>query len=360
MVQSLLQMYQQGGWVPMWPNPTYTNIMIGTHGDAVIADALVKGIKGFNPQLAYEAMHKNSFTAPDGDTLKKWGDRDVWTSYEGRGGLTYYHRIGYVPSDRTKESVSRTIEYSIDDYCVAQAAQLLGKQNDLPQLRSWSRNYRNVYNPATGFAAPRKLDGSWDSDTKEGFTEGSEWTYTFGALHDVPGMIALMGGKERFAAKLTRNFEGGHYRPDNEPGHHYIYLFDYCGEPWKAQELIRKHTSAENFRNQAIGINGNDDCGQTSSWYLFSVMGFYPVTPASGEYAIGAPQLPGFTLNLAGGKTLEIEAKGLSEANKYVQSVSFNGKPLPGLFIQHKMLVNGGKLVYVMGSKPASTSMAKQ
>lgn len=352
MVQSLLQMYQQGGWVPMWPNPTYTNIMIGTHGDAVIADALVKGFTGFDKQLAYAAMRKNSFTAPDGDTLKKWGDRDLWTSYEARGGLTYYHRLGYVPSDKTKESVSRTIEYSIDDYCVAQAAALLGKTADEQQLRRWSENYRNVYNPATGFAAPRKADGSWDSNTAEGFTEGSNWTYTFGALHDIPGMINIMGGPKAFAAKLTENFEGGHYRPDNEPGHHYIYLFNYCGMPWKTQELIRRHTSAENFRNAAIGINGNDDCGQTSAWYLFSVMGFYPVTPASGEYVIGAPQYPAFTLTLPGGKKLEIEARNISETNKYVQAVTLNGRPLSSFTLSHKDLVQGGKLVFTMTSQP--------
>jgi predicted alpha-1,2-mannosidase len=354
MIQSLLQMYREGGWMPMWPNPSYTNIMIGTHADAVIADAYVKGIRGYDVKLAYEAMHKDAFVAPEGDTGKRWGDRDKWTSYEAKGGLTYYHRLGYVPIDRTNESVSHTIEYSIDDYCVAQVAKALGKTEDYKELVAWSKNYRNVYNKTTGFATPRNFDGQWNSNLDSGFTEGSKWTYTFGAMHDVPGMMEQMGGTEKFAELLSRNFDENHYRPDNEPGHHYCYLFDYCGMPWKTQELVRKHTSSENYRNEAVGINGNDDCGQTSAWYLFSVMGFYPVSPGSGQYAIGAPQYPFISLDLGGGKKLEIIAKGLSAANKYVRSVRINGLLLNEFFISHADISRGGKLVFEMTDKPGN------
>lgn len=352
MVKSLLQMYQEGGWMPMWPNPTYTNIMIGTHADAVIADAYVKGFRGYNVALAYEALHKDAFTAPDGDVQKKWGDRDLWTSFEARGGLTNYHKLGYIPVDKTKESVSRTIEYGIDDYCVAQLAKALGKTSDYNQLMGWSKNYKNVYNSSTGFMAPRNADGSWSAQPDSGFTEGTKWTYTFGAMQDVPGMIALMGGEKAFADKLTHNFNDGHYRADNEPGHHYIYLFNYCGMPWKAQELVRQHTSWQNFRNAPIGINGNDDCGQTSAWYIFSTMGFYPVTPASGLYSIGAPQFPYIAMNLQNGNKLVIKATGLSAQNKYVKSVTFNGVAIKDHTISHEQISHGGTLAFIMTNIP--------
>ncbi len=367
MVQSLLQMYKEGGWLPKWPNPTYTNIMIGTHADAVIADAYINGFRGYDINLAYEAVQKDAMVPPEGDSHKMWGDRDPWTSYEARGGLSYYHSLGYVPVDKTKESVSRTIEFGIDDYSIAQMAKDLGKTEDYNKLISYSNNYRNLYNPETGFMAARLSDGKWfvepppapgvDSHTHPpaGFTEGSSWTYLFGALHDPSGMIELLGGQEKFASKLEENFTGNHYRHDNEPGHHYIYLFNYCGKPWKTQELIRKHTSVENFRNQALGINGNDDCGQMSAWYIFGVMGFYPVTPASGMYAIGAPQFPEIKLNFQlKGKQhqLEIIARNLSEENRYVQKVALDGKQLQTPFISYKELVAGRKLVFEMDKKP--------
>ncbi len=231
----------------------------------------------------------------------------------------------------------------------------LGKTEDYNKLISYSNNYRNLYNPKTGFMAPRLSNGDWYNIPTEGFTEGSEWTYLFGALHDPSGMIELLGGQEKFASKLEENFTGNHYRHDNEPGHHYIYLFNYCGKPWKTQELIRKHTSVENFRNQALGINGNDDCGQMSAWYIFGVMGFYPVTPASGMYAIGAPQFPEIKLNFQlNGKQhqLEIIARNLSEENRYVQKVTLDGKQLQTPFISYKDIINGSKLVFEMGPKP--------
>jgi predicted alpha-1,2-mannosidase len=352
MVKSLLQMYQEGGWMPMWPNPTYTNIMISTHADAVVADAYVKGFRGYSTKLAYEAMHKDAFTAPDGDTQKKWGDRDLWTSFEARGGLTNYHKLGYVPVDKTRESVSRTIEYGIDDYCVAQVAKALGKDDDYKQLMAWSQNYKNVYNSATGFMAPRNANGQWSAKPDSGFTEGTKWTYTFGAMQDVPGMIALMGGEKAFADKLSHNFTDGHYRADNEPGHHYIYLFNYCGMPWKTQELVRQNVGWQNYRNAPVGINGNDDCGQTSAWYIFSTMGFYPVTPASGMYSIGAPQFPYIALSLQNGNKLVIKATDLSAQNKYVKAVTFDGQPIKNHMISHEQISHGGTLEFKMTSVP--------
>jgi len=359
MIQSLVQMYQQGGWLPKWPNPTYSNIMIGTHADSVIADAYVKGFRDYDVATAYEAIRKDASQPPNGDTQRRWGDRQEGTEYEARGGLTYYHSLGYVPEDRTAESVSRTIEFSYNDFCVAQMARELGKEDDYQRLMQFSRNYRNLYNPETGFMEPRMFNGSWHPHREWGFTEGDPWTYRFGAMHDVPGMIELMGGDDAFAAALTENFEGGHYRHDNEPGHHYIYLFNYCRKPWKTQELIRKHTSEENFRNAPLGINGNEDCGQMSAWYIFSVMGFYPVSPGSDIFAIGAPQFPRFTLHLthngqAG--TFEIVAENLSEANKYVRSVTLDGKRLEKPFIRFDEIMNGRKLIFEMTDAPVYDS----
>lgn len=358
MITAMLNMYKEGGRLPVWPNPAETNIMIGTHADPVIADAFIKGFKGFDTKLAYEAMMKDVFVPPFNDTGLRYGDRDKWYDYEAQAGVTWFKKLGYIPSDKTAESVSRTIEYSVDDYAVAQYARAMGKMDDYEKIMALTKNYKNLYDTTAGFMLPRKLNGAFDEKNRggnwEGFTEGGPWTYTFGAMHDVPGMIEMMGGKEKFAAKLDENFEGKHYRHDNEPGHHYIYLYDYCGQPWKTQELIRKHTT-ENFRNEPIGINGNEDCGQMAAWYIFGVMGFYPVTPASGIYAIGAPQFPELTISLMErGKphSFQIVANNLSAANKYIQKVTLDGKPITKPFISHSEIMKGNKLIFEMGSAP--------
>ena len=354
-ITSLLQMYKEGGWMPMWPNPTYTNIMIATHADAVIADAYQKGIRNYDVNLAYEAMMKNATVPPNYDTQKRYGDRDRWTSFEARAGLTYYHSIGYVPDDKTAESVSRTLEYAFDDWCIAQVAKDLGKTSNYEQLMQWSQNYRNIYNKSLGFMLPRKYNGDWiniDDYSHQGLTEGSKWTYLFCVLHDIPGMIEMMGGDAAFTRKLDLNFYQNHYRHDNEPGHHYVYLYNYCGRSWKTQELVRKHTR-ENYKNRPDGENGNDDCGQMSAWYLFSVMGFYPVTPGSNEFAIGAPQFPEIVMKLQVNgqeKNLKIKANNLSEENQYVLAVYIDGKKLDKWFINYFDLINANELLFEMGN----------
>lgn len=353
-ITSLLQMYEEGGWLPMWPNPSYTNIMIATHADAVIVDAFMKGIRDYDVDLAYEAIRKDAMVPPDCDTQRRYGDRDYWTSYEGRAGASLYHSLGYVADDFTAESVSRTLEYAYDDWCVAQMAKALGKDDDYNRLMSFSQNYRNLYHKKEGFFLPRNYDGSWvilDDNSRHGLTEGSKWTYLFCVLQDIPGMIDLMGGKENFSKMLDRNFNEGHYRHDNEPGHHYIYLYNYCGEPWKTQELVRRHVRL-NYKNAPDGVNGNDDCGQMSAWYLFSVMGFYPVTPGSNEFVIGAPQYPSIDVRLGNGNVLFIKAENLSEENKYVQAVYLNGEKLMKPFLNYFDLMEGGELRFVMGNQP--------
>ncbi|MCP9494807.1 MAG: GH92 family glycosyl hydrolase [Pyrinomonadaceae bacterium MAG19_C2-C3] len=361
MITSLLQMYDEGGWMPKWPNPTYSNIMIGTHADSVIADAYVKGFRGFNLDKAYAAMYKNAMTPPDGDAANKWLDRAPWTAYEGRGGLTWYKTLGYVPQDKTDESVSRTLEFAYNDFCVAQIAKAVGKNDDYAMLMKRSRNYKNLYDPATGFMRPKKSDGTWDEaswasreDRKPGFTEGSPWTYLFCEMQDIPGMIALMGGEQKFNAKLDENFSGGHYRHDNEPGHHYPYLYNYSGQPWKTQEQVRAAMIA-NYHNSPDGLSGNDDCGQMSAWYIFSALGFYPVTPGSPIYAIGSPLFEKATITLDKPYkkgTFTVIARNQSAKNKYIQSATLNGKPLKTPFINHADIANGSTLVFVMGAQP--------
>jgi predicted alpha-1,2-mannosidase len=354
MVAALVQDYEQGGWMPKWPNPAYTNIMIGTHADSFIADAFIKGFRGYNVQKAYAAMRKDAFTPPRGDIHKAWGDRDPWTGYEARGGLTYYKKLGYVPVNKTNESVSRTLEFAYDDFCVAQVAKALRKTSDYKKLMARSKNYRNVYNDSTGFMAPRLSNRKWASDPNRGFTEGSKWNYLFAVQQDVPGLIKLMGGAKNFDAKLDSAFVDHRIRYDNEPANHYAYLYDYGGQPWKTQQKVRELVS-DNFHDRPDGLTGNDDCGQMSAWYIFGVMGFYPVNPGSTFFAIGAPQLPKIVMHLGPkGKThpFTIIAKNLSSKNKYIQKATLDGKPLKKPFITYQEIMNGKRLVFTMGSKP--------
>ncbi len=382
MIQSLINMYNEGGWMPKWPNPAYSNIMIGTHADAVIADAFIKGFRDYDIEKAYEAMKKNAFTPPPGDTGNTnyvnspwkeqkiitlppgagnpWWDRELFHGYEARGGLAWYKKYGYVPANMTSESVSRTLEFAYDDYCVAQVAKGLGKTIDYQELIKRSKNYKNVYHPETGFMTPRMHDGTWlpleakgnvGPEVHHGFTEGSHWTYLFCAMHDIEGLIKLMGGTNAFAEKMDSNFTGGHYEHQNEPGHHYVYLYNYAGMPEKTQEKARQYTLSQ-YKNAPDGLDGNDDCGQMSAWYIFSSMGFYPVCPGSGEYAIGSPLFPEVVIFLPNNKPFHIIAKNVSEKNKYIQSATLNGTPLERPFIKHVDIMNNDTLLFKMGSKP--------
>ena len=354
MVQSLVQMYQEGGYMPKWPNPTYSNIMIGTHADAVVADAVVKGIKGFDLQQAYLACLKDAMTPPDGDSVKYWGDRVPWTSYEARQGLTYYMKLGYVPVDRTAESVSSSLEYTYDDFCVAQVAKAAGHMEVYDLLMKRSKSYTNLYNPATGFIAPRKYDGTWGDNPKAGFTEGSPWTYQYAAQHDIPGVIAMSGGREKFLKRLNQNFHWFRYVHENEPGHHHTYLYDYAGQAWMTQRRVAHYRRAK-YRNDPDGMNGDDDCGQMSAWYIFSALGFYPVAPGTNEYAIGTPLFPKAAVYFDStdrSRKFEIVAHHVSRRNKYIQSVSVNGKPLDKPFLHHGDIVSGGQVIFEMGARP--------
>ena len=351
MIEALLQDYQEGGWMPKWPNPSYTNIMIGTHADSLVAEAIRKGFKGFDYNLAWDAVYKDAMTPPDGDTTRRWADREPHTPYEGRGGLTYLKTLGYVPTDKTAEAASRTLEDSYDDWCVAQIAKALGKTREYQFFLKRSLNYQHLFNKTTGFMQARNADGSWASPDA-GWTEGNTWVYTWAVMHDLPGLMQLMGGKERYNSELDQHFSGGHNVHSNEPSHHYGYLYDYSGQPWKTQAKVREIAAAE-YANLPSGIDGDDDCGQMSAWYLFTAMGFYPVNPASGNYMIGSPLFNKMSLRLANGKVFIVSARNNSEKNVYIQSALLNGKPLTVPVIRYEDIVGGASLQLVMGASPS-------
>jgi predicted alpha-1,2-mannosidase len=351
MVQALLQNYQEGEWMPKWPNPSYTNIMIATHADAMVAEAINKGFRGFDLNLAYEAAYKDAMTPPDGDTTRKWLDREPHTPYEARAGLTYAKKLGYVPADKTSESASSTLEDAYDDYAVAQIAKAAGKESDYRFFINRSLNYKLLFNPKTGFMQARNSDGSW-ADPGAGWTEGDKWVYTWSVMHDLPGLMQLMGGADTYNRKLDEHFAGGHNHHDNEPSHHYGYLYDYSGEPWKTQQKVRQ-IAAEAYSNTPTGILGNEDCGQMSAWYIFTAMGFYPVNPVSGDYMIGSPIFEKTTLHLPSGKTFVIFAPESSATNLYIQSAKLNGKPLDIPMINYADIQRGGTLSFTMGASPS-------
>jgi predicted alpha-1,2-mannosidase len=352
MVQALLQDYLEGGWMPKWPNPSYTNIMIGTHADSLVAEATAKGFKGFDHQLAYEAVYKDAMTPPDGDTTRRWFDREPYTPYEARAGLTYAKTLGYIPADKISESASSTQEEAYDDYAVAQVAKAAGKTDDYAFFMKRSTTYKSLFNPARGFMQARNFDGTWASPD-DGWTEGDQWVYLFAALHDVPGVVQLLGGREAASAKLDEHFNGGHNRHDNEPSHHYGYLYDYTGQPWKTQARVRE-IARDGYSNTPNGVLGNEDCGQMSAWYIFTAMGFYPLNPASADYVIGSPLFTRVVLNLPNGKTFEISAPNNSAHNVYIQSAKLNGESLDTPVISYAQIEAGGRLDFVMGPKPSS------
>jgi len=352
MINALLQNYREGGWLPKWPNPSYTNIMIGTHADSLIAEAIAKGFRGFDYELAYQAVYKDATTPPDGDTTRQWLDREPGVPYEARAGLTYAKKLGYIPADKVSESASSTLEESYDDYAVATVAKAAGKPADYDFFMRRSRAYRSLFNPARGFMQARRSDGSWASPDA-GWTEGDQWVYLFAPLHDIPGVIRLLGGTDAFNTRLDEHFAGHHNHHDNEPSHHYGYLYDFGGQPWKTQTLVRQ-IAREAYSNSPNGVLGNEDCGQMSAWYIFTALGFYPVNPAAAQYMIGSPMFARATLHLPNGKHFEIAAAGNSSGHPYIQSARLNGKPLAQPMLTYAQIQAGGRLEFVMGPDPST------
>jgi predicted alpha-1,2-mannosidase len=284
-----------------------------------------------------------------------------------------YARLGWVPFDKENESVSKTLEYAYDDYCVAQMAKSLGKTGDYEYFMKRAGSYKNLFDPAFGLMRGKDSQGSWRAPFDphryvEGgdITEGTSWQYTWYVPHDVQGLIALMGGKERFVRKLDSLFVSraeeskgvddiqgriGEYWHGNEPSHHIAFLYCYAGEPWKTQKLVREIMKTQ-YGNKPNSLCGNDDCGQMSAWYIFNAMGFYPVCPGSDRYVIGSPSVKKAVMNLSNGKTFTMIAEKFSDRNVYVQSVVLNGAKWNVPFLPYDELKNGGRIVFTMGPKP--------
>ncbi len=281
----------------------------------------------------------------------------------------------YMPADLERESVSKTLEYAYDDWCIAQLADELNEEDDVNTFSERATFYRNVYDPSTGFMRGRLADGSWKepfsprftSHRQDDYTEGNAWQYSWFVPHDVRGLIELMGGREAFVAKLDELFsqssilEGsappdvsgliGQYAHGNEPSHHIAYLYAYAGAPWKTQERVRQIIDSL-YNATPEGLSGNEDCGQLSAWYIFSAIGLYPVNPADGTYVIGTPRFERVTIQLEGGRQFTVEAPGVSETNMYIQTARLNGRPLDRCYITHDEIANGGTLVFIMGATP--------
>ena len=350
MVNSFIAFYEQNGRLPVWNMwASETDMMIGYHAVAVIADAYLKGIGGFDAEKALEACVATA-------------------NLDDYRGIGAYKKLGYVPCDLKDPynaddwSLSKTLEYAYDDHCIARMAEKMGRTDIAGEFYRRAQNYRNVYNPETGFMQPRDSRGHFvepfsPDDYTPHICESNGWQYFWSVQHDVEGLIELAGGKERFAQKLDSMFTYhpgeddelpifstgmiGQYAHGNEPSHHVIYLFNAVGQPWKTQQYAAR-VMHELYLNTPAGLCGNEDCGQMSAWYVFSAMGFYPVDPVSGRYELGTPLYSEVKLHLADGKTFTVRANGVSRENCYVKSVKLNGVPYDKTYITHEQILSGG------------------
>ncbi len=355
LIQSLLAHYKETGLLPVWSlQGNESNMMIGYHAVPVITDAYFKGVKGFDANQAYEACVKSA-----NDSSRQ---------------ISEYIKLGYVPIDKEHEnwSVSKTLEYAYDDWCIAQFAKDLGKEEDYRYYLKRSENWSNVYDSVSTFMRPRYKNGKFiehfiAKEYTPYFCESNAWQYFWYVPQNVEGLIASVGGKIPFEQKLDSMFSFdplpedklpifstgmiGQYAHGNEPGHHVGYLYNFVGKPWKTQTIIREILETQ-YKNTPNGHCGNEDCGQMSSWYVFSSLGFYPVNPAQGIYNIGSPYFNKATLYLENDKFFSIEAKNNSKENKYIQSIKLNGKDLRRTYLKHSEIMAGGKLIFVMGPQP--------
>ena len=358
MISSILDRYDKGGWLPIFPCwGSYTSAMIGDHAISVICDAYLKGIRNFNVRKAYAAMRKNAFETPGEDSPEYKDGR-------GRRALTSYLQHGYVPLEdnvpyafHPNEQVSRTLEYSYDDWCLWRVSRKLGTFRDQRALKKRARNWMNVFDPRTGYVNGRHADGTFaDPDNyleKVSFiTEGTPAHYSWYVPHDVNALIEVLGGRESFVSRLDSMFSEKRYWHGNEPCHQIAYLYDYAGQAWKTQAAVRNILHTE-YRNEPGGLSGNDDAGQMSAWYIFSTLGFYPVCPGSCEYALGSPCFKHASIRLENGKVFTVDAVNASDENIYVQSVRLNGRKLRKPFISHRDIVRGGRLSFEMGLQPS-------
>lgn len=359
LVNSMLAYYDTKKILPVWTlYANETNTMTGYHSIPVIVDAYQKGIKGFDAEKAFSAMKT--------------------TMMQDERGLNLYKQYGFIPYNLLDESVTITLEYAYDDWCVAQMAKALGKNEDYQFFLNRSKAYQHLFDPKTGFMRGKSADGkSWNEpfDAKHSnhrehtdYTEGNAWQHSWFVPQNVEDFISLHGSNEVFAKRLEQLFTEsseitgsnvsadisgliGQYAHGNEPSHHIAYMFNRAGKPWRTQYWVR-HILDTQYNTTPNGLSGNEDCGQMSAWYVFSSMGLYPMNPASGEYEIGSPIFEKATINLQGGKTFVIEAENVSNKNFYIQSATLNGVPFNKTAITHQQIVQGGILHFVMGSEP--------
>ena len=397
MMQSLVNMYKEGGWMPIFPCwNSYTAAMIGDHSGVALADAYVKGIRSFDAKTAYEGMRKNAFESPK--TFEEYKNG------MGRRALNSYVRYGYIPMEdsvkeafHTNEQTSRTLEYAFDDFAVAQLAKALAEScsveakdgpytrqslmTDYAELMRRSENWRNVINPKTGWADGRHQNAKWEGNTdlvhrKSYITEGATCHYTWYVPQNIQGLFNVINKSVDKSAKcLNRNVQGisqsdtmsavvsrldkmfdeGLYWHGNEPCHQVAYLYDAAGAPWKTQQRIHHILNTE-YNDTPGGLSGNDDAGQMSAWYVFSAIGFYPVCPSTPYYYIGTPSFDKVTFNLENGKKFEIQAHGVGDKAFYIQKMLLNGKPMSGYQLSHDDILKGGNLEFWMGERPANES----
>ena len=368
-MEGLVNAYKESGWLPEWASPGHQDCMIGSNSASLIADSYLKGIRGYDINILYEAILKN--TQNEGPL-----------SSVGRLGVSYYNDLGYVPYDvKIDENAARTLEYSYDDFCIMKLAKELKRpQSEIDLFAKRALNYQNVFDKSTNFMRGKNADGTFQSPFRpdkwgDAFTEGCSWHYTWSVFHDPQGLMNLMGGKTNFLSKLDSLFTApptfdysyykgqiheitemaianmGQYAHGNQPVQHAIYLYDWAGEPWKTQHQVR-NVMDKLYTPNPDGLCGDEDNGQTSVWYVVSAMGFYSVAPGTGEWALGSPLFKKITIKLENGKTFVIHAPDNSPENIYIKEAKLNGKNYSKNFILHTDLTKGGKLEFIMSEQP--------
>ncbi len=369
MQEGLINSYKEGGFLPEWSSPGYANIMVGNNSASVVSDAYIKGLRGYDIEVLWNAVVHGANNEGPMEAV-------------GRHGVQYYNKLGYVPFDvKVNENAAKTLEYAYDDFAIYQLGRALGKpESEIGIYAKRSMNYKNLFDPASGLMRGKNQNGTFQSPFSPfkwggAFTEGNSWHYTWSVFQDIDGLSKLMGGKEKFVEKLDSVFSlppifdesayggviheiremqianMGQYAHGNQPIQHMIYLYNYGGAPWKTQYWVRE-TMDRMYSAAPDGYCGDEDNGQTSAWYIFSAMGFYPVTPAVDQYVLGAPLFKKVILNLENGKKVVINAPENSAENKYVQSLQLNGKTHSKNWISHSGLQKGAVLSFKMAATP--------
>jgi predicted alpha-1,2-mannosidase len=370
--QGLANDYKESGWLPEWGSPGLRNVMVGNNSASVVADAYLKGIRGQDMKVLYEALQHGANNAGPLDAV-------------GRTGVQYYNKLGYVPYDvKIKENAARTLEYAYDDFAIYQLAKALGRpKKEINLYAQRSQNYRKLFDKESGLIRGRNQDGTFQKPFSpfkwgDAFTEGNSLHYTWSVFHDVQGLMDLMGGKQKFVATLDTVFTlppvfddsyyggtiheiremqiagMGNYAHGNQPIQHMIYLYNYAGQPWKAQYWLREVMNRL-YLPTSDGYCGDEDNGQTSAWYVFSALGFYPVCPAVNQYVLGAPLFPKATLHLPGGKDVVLNAPQNSAQNRYVNQLTLNGQPYDKNYLTYEDLLKGATLNFEMSATPNKT-----